>query len=81
MGIAAQQQRTDHYMRTHTVTGQSLLDPTSHLKPYPSESVLVKPAGFGLGRADPEQVRLVGSKHQGLQQDLQDSCLLPRKYR
>eukprot|EP00775_Hariotina_reticulata_P005135 gene5135-5375_t len=81
MGIAAQQQRTDHYMRTHTVSGQALLDPTSRLKPYPSASVLVKPAGFGLGQASPEQIRLVGGKHQGLEEEVQGSCLLPGKYR
>ncbi|WIA22675.1 hypothetical protein OEZ85_001086 [Tetradesmus obliquus] len=56
MGIAAQQQRTGAYMRSHTLSGQALLDPTSRLHPYPSDSILVKPAGFGLGRSSPEAV-------------------------
>lgn len=81
MGIAAQQQRTDAYMRSHTLSGQVLLDPTSRLHPYPSQSVLVKPAGFGLGRSSPEAVSKVASKHPGMQQDPAGSLLLPSKYR
>jgi hypothetical protein len=81
MGIAAQQQRTDAYMRSHTLSCQALLDPTSHLHPYPSDSVLVKPAGFGLGRSSPEAVAKVAKRHPGLQKELQSSLLLPSKFR
>jgi hypothetical protein len=81
MGIAAQQQRTDAYMRSHTLSGQALLDPTGHLHPYPSDSVLVKPAGFGLGRSSPEAVAKVAKRHTGLQGELQSSLLLPSKFR
>jgi hypothetical protein len=81
MGIALQQQRTDAYMRSHTLSGQALLDPTSHLHPYPSDSVLVKPAGFGLGRSSPEALAKVAKRHPGLQGELQNSLLLPSKFR
>lgn len=81
MGITAQQQRIDSYMRSRTVTGQAILDPTSRLHPYPSEAVVVKPAGFGLGRSSPEVVKKVARKHAGLQNDLHGSLLLPSKFR
>eukprot|EP00878_Enallax_costatus_P029031 GHUV01031412.1.p1 GENE.GHUV01031412.1~~GHUV01031412.1.p1 ORF type:complete len:336 (+),score=120.95 GHUV01031412.1:2520-3527(+) len=81
MGIAAQQQRTDAYMRSHTLSGQALLDPTSSMHPYPSQSTLVKPAGFGLGRSSPDAVSKVAARHAGMQQDLTSSLLLPSRYR
>jgi hypothetical protein len=81
MGIAAQQQRTDAYMRSHTLSGQALLDPTSRLHPYPSDSILIKPAGFGLGRSSPEAVSKVARRHPGADSGLQSSVLLPSKLR
>lgn len=81
MGIAAQQRRIDAYMRSHTLTGEALLDPTSHVHPYPSENVSVKPAGFGLGHSGPEAIQKVGRKHVSVQGELGDSLLLPSKFR
>eukprot|EP00879_Flechtneria_rotunda_P024114 GHRR01025558.1.p1 GENE.GHRR01025558.1~~GHRR01025558.1.p1 ORF type:complete len:485 (+),score=178.00 GHRR01025558.1:669-2123(+) len=81
MGIAAQQQRTDAYMHTHTISGQALLDPTSRRQPYPSQNMVVKPAGFGLGRAGPEAISKVAARHPGTQATLADTVLLPSKYR
>lgn len=81
MGITAQQQRTDAYMRAHTLTHQAILDPTSRVPVYPSDAVLVKPVGFGLGRSSPEAVRKVAAKHGQGAVDLEDCLLLPSKYR
>lgn len=81
MGITAEQQRRDAYMRSHTLSHQVLLDPTSRVPVYASDAVLVKPAGFGLGRSSPEILAKVAAKHAGQDLDLQDSLLLPRKYR
>jgi hypothetical protein len=81
MGITAAQQRTDAYMRTHTLTHQAILNPTSRVPVYPSDAVLVKPVGFGLGRASPEAVPKVAAKHGPGAVDLQDCPLLPRQYR
>lgn len=81
MGITAQQQRTDAYMRSHTLAHQAILNPTSRVPVYPSDAVLVKPVGFGLGRASPEAVRKVAARHAAGSVDLQDCALLPSKYR
>lgn len=81
MGITAAQHRTDAYMRTHTLTHQAILNPTSRVPVYPSEAVLVKPVGFGLGRSSPEAVRKVAAKHGAGAVDLQDCPLLPSQYR
>lgn len=81
MGITAAQQRTDAYMRTHTLTHQAILNPTSRVPVYPSEAVLVKPVGFGLGRSSLEAVRKVAAKHGARAVDLQDCPLLPSQYR
>lgn len=81
MGITAQQQRTDAYMRSHTLTHQAVLNPTSRVPVYPSEAVLVKPVAFGLGRASPEAVGKVAARHAAGSVDLQDCPLLPSKYR
>jgi hypothetical protein len=83
MGITAQQQRTDAYMRTHTLSKQALLDPTSRLPVFPSDAVLVKPAAFGLGRASPEAVVKVAAKHAAgsAAELLADCMLLPSRYR
>lgn len=88
MGVTAQQQRTDAYMRSHTLTHQAILNPTSRVPVYPSEAVLVKPVAFGLGRASPEAVRKVAARHASTSAsaaaaggELQDCLLLPSKYR
>jgi hypothetical protein len=81
MGITAQQQRTDAYMRAHTLSHQAILNPTSRMPVHPSEAVLVKPVGFGLGRSSPEAVQKVASRHGKGAVDLQDCLLLPSKYR
>lgn len=81
MGVTAQQQRTEAYMLSHTLTKQALLNPTSRVPVYPSEAVLVKPVGFGLGRASPEAIRKVAAKHGKDAAHLQDCLLLPSKYR
>lgn len=81
MGITAAQQRTDAYMRTHTLMHHAILNPTSRVPAYPSEAVLVKPVGFGLGRSSPEAVRKVAAKHGPRAVDLQDCLLLPSQHR
>jgi hypothetical protein len=81
MGVTAQQQRTDAYMRAHTLTHQAILNPTSRMPVHPSEAVLVKPMGFGLGRSSLEAVRKVAARHGKGAVDLQDCPLLPSKYR
>lgn len=81
MGITAQQQRTDAYMRGHTLTKQAILNPTSRVSVYPSEAVLVKPVAFGLGRSSPEALRKVTAKHGKGAVDIRDCPLLPRQYR
>jgi hypothetical protein len=81
MGVTAQQQRTDAYMRAHTCTHQAILNPTSRVPVYPSDAVLVKPVGFGLGRSSPEAVRKVAARHGQEAVDLTDCPLLPSKYR
>jgi len=68
-------------MLSHTLTKQALLNSTSRVPVYPSEAVLVKPVGFGLGRASPEAVRKVAAKHGKDAAHLQDCLLLPSKYR
>lgn len=91
MGIAAQQQRTDKYMRSHTRSKAALLDPTSRLPVYPSDAVLVRPTSFGMGGSGlgsgADVVAAVAAKHSkrcakdGAVLDLSSSLLLPRKYR
>lgn len=82
LGRKVQLAKTDAYMRSHTLAGTAILDPTSRLHQHPSDCVAVKPASFGLGRASPQALRLVAARHGGSgDQELQDSCLLPRKYR
>jgi hypothetical protein len=81
MGVTAQQQRTDAYICAHTLTHQAILNPTSRVPVYPSDAVLVKPVGFGLGRCSPEAVRKVAARHGHGAVDLTDCPLLPSKYR
>lgn len=77
--IVAQQKRIDHYMRTHTVSGQAILDPTSRLHPHPSEAVLVKPKSFGLGGSSSAVLAKEIQKHPDVRPGA--SPLLSKKYR
>lgn len=81
MGRGVQLAKTDAYMRSHTLAGTAILDPTSRLHQHPSDCVAVKPASFGLGRASQQALRLVAARHGGADQEPLDSCLLPRKHR
>jgi len=82
MGTAAQLARTDAYMRTHTLTHQAVVDPTSRCPQYPSEVVRVVPQSFGMGAADAAVVALVADRLGCASKvDLSASPLLPSAYK
>ncbi|GLI70333.1 hypothetical protein VaNZ11_015289 [Volvox africanus] len=78
MGVAARQARTDEYMRTHTLAGTTMLDPTGRLPVFPSQATVVKDARFGQGTAPPE---LLSKQLARLGPEVPKQLLLPAKYR
>ncbi|KAK9824707.1 hypothetical protein WJX72_012557 [[Myrmecia] bisecta] len=78
MGSTAREARMDSFMRAHTASGQTLLDPTGRLPVPPSQAAAIKTWGFGLGKASPT----ILAKYQRLDPEVAASdLLLPRKYR
>lgn len=67
-------------MRSHTVSHQSILDPTGSLLVYPSQATLVKDWSFGMGTGT-ASAELI-AKYQQLNPDVEpNQILLPRRLR
>lgn len=81
MGTSAARARTDAYMRSITREHVPLLDPTGVLCPYPSDAIIIKPPGFGLGRGNVTAAALECMQKRHGKGDLAKSLLLSHRAR
>ena len=77
MGVAAKERKLRRWMMRHNRTGKELLDPTGRIPVNPSEVSVVKPPGFGLGKADQFSLDLIRDRF-GRNVPLVDT-LLPKR--